>query len=136
MTNIVRKSVITSVLFASFVLSANVTSAATLTATEISFDREASWFEAKAAEAKDKVHGLLGNLSASNLGSIASGAWDHINRFAQPTAGALDHVAEELRCMALNIYHEARGEPFAGQVAVGHVVMNRVASKRTLPRER
>jgi N-acetylmuramoyl-L-alanine amidase len=28
------------------------------------------------------------------------------------------------------IYHEARGESRAGQVAVGHVVMNRVKDKR------
>lgn len=34
----------------------------------------------------------------------------------------LDH----LNCMALNIYFEARGEPFLGQVAVARVVMNRV----------
>lgn len=34
----------------------------------------------------------------------------------------LDHI----NCMALNIYFEARGEPFLGQVAVARVVMNRV----------
>ena len=32
----------------------------------------------------------------------------------------------EIHCLALNIYFEARGEPEAGQRAVGHVVMNRV----------
>jgi spore germination cell wall hydrolase CwlJ-like protein len=37
-------------------------------------------------------------------------------------------VREELRCLALNIYFEARGEPDRGKIAVGHVVMNRVAS--------
>ncbi len=31
-----------------------------------------------------------------------------------------------LDCLALNIYHEARGEPLDGQVAVAQVVMNRV----------
>lgn len=36
----------------------------------------------------------------------------------------MDHV----RCLALNIYYEARGEPFLGQVAVARVVMNRVKS--------
>ncbi|GEM_PF-2387430 len=35
-------------------------------------------------------------------------------------------VSEELSCLALNIYFEARGEPENGQHAVGHVVMNRV----------
>lgn len=29
--------------------------------------------------------------------------------------------------LAICIYHEARGEPADGQVAVGHVIMNRVA---------
>lgn len=29
-------------------------------------------------------------------------------------------------CMALNVYHEARSEPIAGQVAVALVTMNRV----------
>ncbi len=36
----------------------------------------------------------------------------------------------ETQCLALNIYHEARGEPKAGQYAVAEVTMNRVASKR------
>lgn len=30
-----------------------------------------------------------------------------------------------LLCLALNVYHEARGEPFAGQVAVAQVTMRR-----------
>lgn len=33
-------------------------------------------------------------------------------------------------CLAMNIYHEARGEPLAGQLAVGLVTMNRVESPR------
>ena len=37
------------------------------------------------------------------------------------------HATEnQLECMALNIYHEARGEEPLGQVAVAQVVMNRV----------
>ena len=35
---------------------------------------------------------------------------------------------DELECLALNIYHEARGEDINGQVAVSQVVMNRVDS--------
>ncbi|MBE0438105.1 MAG: cell wall hydrolase [Methylomicrobium sp.] len=31
-------------------------------------------------------------------------------------------------CLAMNIYHEARGEPLQGQYAVAHVTMNRVKS--------
>ena len=37
---------------------------------------------------------------------------------------------EELRCLALNIYHEARGEGPKGKIAVGHVTINRLASGR------
>lgn len=36
----------------------------------------------------------------------------------------------ELECLALNIYFEARGESSDGQIAVAHVVMNRVADDR------
>lgn len=35
-----------------------------------------------------------------------------------------------LMCMALNMYHEARNQPNIGQLAVGQVVMNRVADSR------
>lgn len=35
-----------------------------------------------------------------------------------------------LLCLAMAVYHEARGEPLPGQVAVAHVVLNRVASPR------
>lgn len=35
-----------------------------------------------------------------------------------------------LMCLALNVYHEARGEPLHGQYAVAHVTMNRVADPR------
>lgn len=34
----------------------------------------------------------------------------------------------EIFCLAKNIYHEARGEPLEGQIAVAQVTMNRVAS--------
>ena len=37
---------------------------------------------------------------------------------------------KEIRCLALNIYHEARGESDAGKLAVGHVVMNRSSDRR------
>lgn len=35
-----------------------------------------------------------------------------------------------IMCIALNIYFEARDQPFEGQAAVGHVVMNRVEDSR------
>lgn len=34
----------------------------------------------------------------------------------------------EIFCLAKNIYHEARGEPLKGQIAVAQVTLNRVAS--------
>lgn len=36
----------------------------------------------------------------------------------------------DLECLARNVYHESRGEPFAGQIAVAEVTLNRVASRR------
>lgn len=38
--------------------------------------------------------------------------------------------AEALVCLALNIYHEARDQPYIGQVAVAQVVMHRVRDAR------
>jgi spore germination cell wall hydrolase CwlJ-like protein len=38
--------------------------------------------------------------------------------------------ANELECLAKNLYFEARGESEAGQFAVGFVTMNRVRNKR------
>ncbi len=39
-------------------------------------------------------------------------------------------VSKEIDCLAKNIYFEARSEPIDGKLAVGHVVLNRVADKR------
>ncbi len=36
---------------------------------------------------------------------------------------------ESLRCLALNVYHEARSEPEIGQLAVAAVTLNRVHSE-------
>lgn len=46
-----------------------------------------------------------------------------------PGEGRAD-VTEDLNCLALNIYFEARSEPLDGKLAVGHVVLNRAADKR------
>ena len=43
---------------------------------------------------------------------------------------ARQHHEENLLCLALNVYYEARGEPTAGQYAVAEVTMNRKASRR------
>lgn len=36
----------------------------------------------------------------------------------------------DIDCLARNIYHEARGEPLEGQIAVAQVTLNRVQSPR------
>ena len=41
-----------------------------------------------------------------------------------------DELNEELECLALNIYHEARSESLAGQYAVADVTVNRVRDRR------
>lgn len=38
------------------------------------------------------------------------------------------HLQRQLHCLALNIYHEARGEPDVGQQAVAEVTLNRMRS--------
>ncbi|MDH5649246.1 MAG: cell wall hydrolase [Gammaproteobacteria bacterium] len=58
---------------------------------------------------------------------------------ATSVIGAISYIAHlsleekrdirNLMCLALNVYHEARGEPQAGQVAVAKVTINRVQSK-------
>lgn len=75
---------------------------------------------------------------ASRWWVIAIAAALHILPAAAPVqAGtAKDGVAgeiaidREIECLALTIYFEARSEPAAGKLAVGHVVMNRVSSPR------
>jgi spore germination cell wall hydrolase CwlJ-like protein len=50
--------------------------------------------------------------------------------FQPSPASATGGFVEEVNCLALNIYFEARDQPTEGKLAVGHVVMNRVASPR------
>jgi spore germination cell wall hydrolase CwlJ-like protein len=37
---------------------------------------------------------------------------------------------EEVYCLAINVYHEARGEDYLAQLAVADVTMNRVESEK------
>ena len=53
------------------------------------------------------------------------GLWPLI--WANMEGPALDR---ELHCVAVAVYHEARGEPFPGQLAVAEVIMNRARSGR------
>ncbi len=49
-----------------------------------------------------------------------------------PLAGRanVEQIPDELYCLALNVYFEARGEPVEGKFAVAAVTMNRVRSPR------
>lgn len=61
-------------------------------------------------------------LALAALGSVT---------IAQPReASAAVPVSEQIECLALTIYFEARGESDLGKLAVGHVVMNRVSDPR------
>jgi len=48
----------------------------------------------------------------------------------QPTAKRVQHANAERECLAQAIYHEARGETHAGQLAVANVIVNRARSDR------
>jgi hypothetical protein len=57
---------------------------------------------------------------------LSRGGWklyDLVNRFS---AGA--PLDEQAQCIAIAVYHEARGESVDGQLAVAKVIMNRAAS--------
>jgi spore germination cell wall hydrolase CwlJ-like protein len=45
-------------------------------------------------------------------------------------SGAIDPRDDDVKCLALNIYHEARNESLVGQIAVALVVVNRVDSSK------
>ncbi len=59
---------------------------------------------------------------------LAFGALNSGAKTADVDSGILQ--AADQQCLALNIYFEARGEPLLGKIAVGHVVLNRVANDR------
>lgn len=54
-----------------------------------------------------------------------AGLWPMV--WAKQTGEAL---TEQEECIAIAVYHEARGEPLSGQLAVAEVIMNRAASGR------
>lgn len=41
-----------------------------------------------------------------------------------------DSLSDEERCLAVAVYYESKGESLTGQMAVAHVVLNRVESRR------
>jgi N-acetylmuramoyl-L-alanine amidase len=53
-----------------------------------------------------------------------------LERHERAQEAARAHEQKSLECLALNVYHEARGEPPEGQYAVAEVTLNRAASPR------
>lgn len=49
---------------------------------------------------------------------------------AFPVTGQPNVDPDQLHCLAVNIYHEAKGESYLGKLAVAHVTMNRKLSHR------
>jgi N-acetylmuramoyl-L-alanine amidase len=49
--------------------------------------------------------------------------------FIAQDAIASQRLSDQIECLAMNIYHEARGEPIAGQYAVAEVTLNRTHSR-------
>lgn len=73
-------------------------------------------------------HFLSGLLNAIIITSVIVTTWQIA---AASEANMLDRQNEaEAYCMAMNIYHEARGSSFADQVATADVVLNRVQDTR------
>jgi len=50
------------------------------------------------------------------------------NTFVKRELSFDKRVTEEINCLAINMYHEARGEPHIGKLAVAFVTINRVKS--------
>jgi len=63
-----------------------------------------------------------------NLYINGSGASDNARSYSSAARGAANYSRSEVMLLARLINGESRGEPYTGQVAVGAVVLNRVAS--------
>jgi spore germination cell wall hydrolase CwlJ-like protein len=79
--------------------------------------------------------GLLGMLILAMAG-IIYWAWEDGTRIEPDRIQALQRDetrarqrAEELQCLAENVYFEARGEPLTGQYAVAEVTLNRTRAR-------
>lgn len=69
--------------------------------------------------------GDWGKVRSGNLAARLFASKEERLIFQRPTIG---DPRDEISCLALNIYFEARNEPNEGKLAVSHVVMNRVMS--------
>jgi len=82
---------------------------------------------ARAAGADIRVRTPL--ILALFVAAAYSASWALLLRSSLPVQNPAE-VEQQLSCLALNIYHEARGEPDVAQIAVAKVVMNRVNHRR------
>ena len=69
------------------------------------------------------VSGLLSGILLSGVSHACNTGSGQEFDFSTLTSG------QELGCMALNLYHEGRGEGRKGQLAIAAVTMNRIKSK-------
>ena len=79
---------------------------------------------AVAAESANKRPTMAARVDSNTAGSLETQSVER-----EPSAQQEIQIDNEVRCLALNIYFEARSEGEQGQLAVGHVVMNRVADR-------
>ncbi|MET0535583.1 MAG: cell wall hydrolase [Steroidobacter sp.] len=70
----------------------------------------------------------MGALPVVVLGSLIYFAFSTRDQFDGSRIDASLKREQDLRCLAENIYHEARGESLEGQYAIAEVTMNRLAS--------
>jgi len=77
-----------------------------------------------AAESANKRPTTVAQADSDKAGSLGTQSVER-----EPSAQQKIQIENEVRCLALNIYFEARSEGEQGQLAVGHVVMNRVADR-------
>lgn len=73
-------------------------------------------------------------IAAMFIGLVSSASANSLKKYQTASLNSesnseFEVFNEELVCLALNIYFEARSEPVDGMLAVGHVVMNRVAHR-------
>jgi len=72
--------------------------------------------------------GHFGYLALVAVPVLVMGAMFRFAYVDQMRIQAAQQRRADLSCLAENIYHEARGEPLAGQYAVAEVTLNRVTS--------
>jgi len=71
---------------------------------------------------------MSGTLTAITMACISYVAYAEVQEIKEETVQA--SYDEQHHCLALNLYHEARGDSKLGQIAVGYVTLNRVQSRK------